>query len=238
MEQDAMKRNKVKTKRTKRNIVEQVTDTDAGPSTSVESSGMAVQGTSHQGQSNEKILSECVSRACQTRALDLPPINPDAFNPIIIRFLEKLTEEQWRQLSIGRMDPVMRALLAEMCLEIVRFVSEAILEVIIPAIFRFVRIYSHVSPVSGKSLTESERSSSTNLKVRTRGSSKSSRSCTAKSSSSRNGVLRRSTRGTTALQHLPRTRPLLSVKQQLSMIKNPAEQRVYAPSRRNQRSVR
>ncbi|XP_064883102.1 uncharacterized protein LOC135574824 [Oncorhynchus nerka] len=52
-----------------------------------------------------------------------------------------------------------------MCLEIVRFVSEAILEVIIPAIFRFVRIYSHVSPVSGKSLTESERSSSTNLKV-------------------------------------------------------------------------
>ncbi|XP_064815410.1 uncharacterized protein LOC135531219 isoform X3 [Oncorhynchus masou masou] len=148
---------------------------------------MAVQGTSHQGQSNEKILSECVSRACQTRALDLPPIDPDAFNPIIIRFLEKLTEEQWRQLSIGRMDPVMRALLAEMCLQIVRFVSEAILEVIIPAIFRFVRIYSHVSPVSGKSLTESERSSSTNLKVRKRGSSKSSRSCTAKSSSSRNG---------------------------------------------------
>ncbi|XP_064879405.1 uncharacterized protein LOC115102709 isoform X3 [Oncorhynchus nerka] len=85
------------------------------------------------------------------------------------------------------MDPVMRALLAEMCLEIVRFVSEAILEVIIPAIFRFVRIYSHVSPVSGKSLTESERSSSTNLKVHKRGSSKSSRSCTAKSSSSRNG---------------------------------------------------
>ncbi|XP_064835404.1 uncharacterized protein LOC135549329 [Oncorhynchus masou masou] len=125
--------------------------------------------------------------ACQTRALDLPPIDPDAFNPIIIRFLEKLTEEQWRQLSIGRMDPVMRALLAEMCLQIVRFVSEAILEVIIPAIFRFVRIYSHVSPVSGKSLTESERSSSTNLKVRKRGSSKSSRSCTAKSSSSRNG---------------------------------------------------
>lgn len=84
---------------------------------------------------------------------------------------------------------VMRALLAEMCLEIVRFVSEAILEVIIPAIFRFVRIYSHVSPVSGKSLTESERSSSTNLKVRKRGSSKSSRSCTAKSSSSRNGYV-------------------------------------------------
>ncbi|XP_064815407.1 uncharacterized protein LOC135531219 isoform X1 [Oncorhynchus masou masou] len=187
MEQDAMKRNKVKTKRTKRNKVEQITNTDAGPSTSVEFSGMAVQGTSHQGQSNEKILSECVSRACQTRALDLPPIDPDAFNPIIIRFLEKLTEEQWRQLSIGRMDPVMRALLAEMCLQIVRFVSEAILEVIIPAIFRFVRIYSHVSPVSGKSLTESERSSSTNLKVRKRGSSKSSRSCTAKSSSSRNG---------------------------------------------------
>ncbi|XP_042169522.1 uncharacterized protein LOC121843769 [Oncorhynchus tshawytscha] len=81
----------------------------------------------------------------------------------------------------------MRALLAEMCLEIVQFVSEAILEVIIPAIFRFVQIYSHVSPVSGKSLTESERSSSTNLKVRKRGSSKSSRSCKAKSSSSRNG---------------------------------------------------
>ncbi|XP_036836141.1 uncharacterized protein LOC118936380 isoform X5 [Oncorhynchus mykiss] len=182
MEPDAVKRKKVKTKRTKRNKVEQITDTDAGPSTSVEFSGMTVQGTSHQGQSNE-----CVSRACQTRALDLPPINPDAFNPVIIRFLEKLTEEQWRQLSIGRMDPVMRALLAEMCLEIVRFVSEAILEVIIPAIFRFVRIYSHVSPVSGKSLTESERSSSTNLKVRKRGSSKSSRSCTAKSSSSRNG---------------------------------------------------
>ena len=59
-----------------------------GPSTSVEFSGMTVQGTSHQGQSNE-----CVSRACQTRALDLPPINLDAFNPIIIRFLEKLTEE-------------------------------------------------------------------------------------------------------------------------------------------------
>ena len=59
-----------------------------GPSTSVEFSGMTVQGTSHQGQSNE-----CVSRACQTRALDLPPIDPDAFNPIIIRFLEKLTEE-------------------------------------------------------------------------------------------------------------------------------------------------
>ncbi|XP_052377895.1 uncharacterized protein LOC127931056 isoform X2 [Oncorhynchus keta] len=187
MEQDAVKRNKVTTKRTKRNKAEQITDTDAGPSTSVEFSGMAVQGTSHQGQSNEKILSECVSRACQTRALDLPPINPDAFNPIIIRFLEKLTEEQWRQLSIGRMDPVMRALLAEMCLEIVRFVSEAILEVIIPAIFRFVRIYSHVSPVSVKSLTESERSSSTNLKVRKRGSSKTSRSCTAKSSFSRNG---------------------------------------------------
>ncbi|XP_064873212.1 uncharacterized protein LOC135571357 isoform X1 [Oncorhynchus nerka] len=199
---------------------------------------MTVQGTSHQGQSNEKILNECVSRACQTRALDLPPIDPDAFNPIIIRFLEKLTEEQWRQLSIGRMDPVMRALLAEMCLEIVRFVSEAILEVIIPAIFRFVRIYSHVSPVSGKSLTESERSSSTNLKVRKRGSSKSSRSCTAKSSSSRNGVQRRSTRRTTALQHLPRTRPLPVVKQKLSMIKNPAEQRVYAPPRRNQGSVR
>ncbi|XP_036800212.1 uncharacterized protein LOC110515295 [Oncorhynchus mykiss] len=187
MQQDAVKRNKVKAKRTKRNKVEQITDAD--PSTSVEFSGMAVQGTSHQGQSNEKILSECVSRACQTRALDLPPIDPDAFNPIIIRFLEKLTEEQWRQLSIGRMDPVMRALLAEMCLEIVRFVSEAILEVIIPAIFRFVRIYSHVSPVSGKSLTESERSSSTNLKVRKRGSSKSSRSCTAKSSSSRNGYV-------------------------------------------------
>lgn len=64
-----------------------------GPSTSVEFSEMAVQGTSHQGQSNEKILSECVSGACQTRALDLPPINLDAFNPIIIRFLEKLTEE-------------------------------------------------------------------------------------------------------------------------------------------------
>ncbi|KAK6292682.1 hypothetical protein J4Q44_G00372670 [Coregonus suidteri] len=183
MEQDAVKRNKVKTKRTKRTIVEQITDTDAGPSTSVEFSGMAV----HQGQSNENILSECVSRACQTRALDLPPINPDAFNPIIIRFLEKTTEEQWRQLSIGRMDPVMRALLAEMCMEIVRFVSEAILEVIIPAIFRFVRIYSHVSPVSGKSLTESERSSSTNLKVRKRGNGKSSRSCTPKSSSSHNG---------------------------------------------------
>ncbi|XP_029604389.1 uncharacterized protein LOC115190000 isoform X2 [Salmo trutta] len=187
MEQDAVKRNKVKTKRTKRNKVEQITDTDAGPSTSVEFSRMAIQGTFHQGQSNEKILSECVSRACQTRALDLPPINPDAFNPIIIRFLEKLTEEQWRQLSIGRMDPVMRALLAEMCLEIVRFVSEAILEVIIPAIFRFVRIYSHVSPVSGKSLTELETSSSTNLKVRKSGSRKSSRSCAAKSSSSRNG---------------------------------------------------
>jgi hypothetical protein len=84
---------------------------------------------------------------------------------------------------------VMRALLAEMCLEIVRFVSEAILEVIIPAIFRFVRIYSHVSPVSVKSPTESERSSSTNLKVRKRGSSKSSRSRTAKSSSSRNGYV-------------------------------------------------
>lgn len=66
---------------------------DTGPSTSVEFSGMTVQGTSHQGQSNEKILSECVSRACQTRVLDLPPIDPDAFNPIIIRFLEKLTEE-------------------------------------------------------------------------------------------------------------------------------------------------
>ncbi|XP_036800213.1 uncharacterized protein LOC110490030 isoform X3 [Oncorhynchus mykiss] len=91
MQQDAVKRNKVKAKRTKRNKVEQITDAD--PSTSVEFSGMAVQGTSHQGQSNEKILSECVSRACQTRALDLPPIDPDAFNPIIIRFLEKLTEE-------------------------------------------------------------------------------------------------------------------------------------------------
>ncbi|XP_031690868.1 uncharacterized protein LOC116376107 [Oncorhynchus kisutch] len=91
MQQDAVKRNKVKAKRTKRNKVEQITD--AGPSTSVEFSGMAVQGTSHQGQSNEKILSECVFRACQTRALDLPPIDPDAFNPIIIQFLEKLTED-------------------------------------------------------------------------------------------------------------------------------------------------
>ncbi|XP_034152162.1 uncharacterized protein LOC109616484 [Esox lucius] len=133
---------KVKTKRMKRDQVETITERDRGPkSNSLLTAGPSTSTGVQHVQSGGNVQSQTA------RAPDLHAVKLDSFNAIFISFLEELTAEQLKLLRGCSMDPVMKTLLAEMLSESAQFVSEAVLEVIMPAV---VKTHGPVPPVSTK----------------------------------------------------------------------------------------
>ncbi|XP_041745654.2 uncharacterized protein LOC121576521 [Coregonus clupeaformis] len=76
--------------------------------------------------------------------------------PLIINFLQNLTEEQWSAIRDGIYDPLTKQQLAGLCLRIVQFLSDKLMQIIIPGLYELLGIQdAATSPLSQSSLTAS-----------------------------------------------------------------------------------
>ncbi|XP_029551391.1 uncharacterized protein LOC115151525 isoform X2 [Salmo trutta] len=81
--------------------------------------------------------------------------NLESFS-LIINFLQNLTEEQWSRIRNGISDPLTKQQLAGLCLRIVQFLSDKLMQIIIPGLYELLGIQDAASsPLSQRSLTAS-----------------------------------------------------------------------------------
>nr|XP_029504435.1 uncharacterized protein LOC115119714 [Oncorhynchus nerka] len=80
--------------------------------------------------------------------------NLESFS-LIINFLQNLTEEQWSRIRNGISDPLTKQQLAGLCLRIVQFLSDKLMQIIIPGLYELLGIQDAASPLSQRSLTSS-----------------------------------------------------------------------------------
>ncbi|KAM9503226.1 uncharacterized protein ACWYII_000630 isoform 1-T1 [Salvelinus alpinus] len=81
--------------------------------------------------------------------------NLESFS-LIINFLQNLTEEQWSGIRNGFSDPLTKQQLAGLCLRIVQFLSDKLMQIIIPGLYELLGIQDAASsPLSQRSLTAS-----------------------------------------------------------------------------------
>ncbi|XP_036845195.1 uncharacterized protein LOC110515163 [Oncorhynchus mykiss] len=79
--------------------------------------------------------------------------NLESFS-LIINFLQNLTEEQWSRIRNGISDPLTKQQLAGLCLRIVQFLSDKLMQIIIPGLYELLGIKDAASsPLSQRSLT-------------------------------------------------------------------------------------
>ncbi|XP_042178853.1 uncharacterized protein LOC121846654 [Oncorhynchus tshawytscha] len=90
----------------------------------------------------------------------------------LMDFLQNLTEKQWRGIREGMFDPLTKQQLAGLCLRIVQFLSDKLMQIIIPGLYELLGIQDAASsPLSQRSLTASLTSpldDKTNTKSRVR----------------------------------------------------------------------
>ncbi|XP_052360720.1 uncharacterized protein LOC127920725 isoform X5 [Oncorhynchus keta] len=90
----------------------------------------------------------------------------------LMDFLQNLTEKQWRGIREGMFDPLTKQQLAGLCLRIVQFLSDKLMQIIIPGLYELLGIQDTASsPLSQRSLTASLTSlldDKTNTKSRVR----------------------------------------------------------------------
>ncbi|KAM9502066.1 uncharacterized protein ACWYII_048692 [Salvelinus alpinus] len=81
--------------------------------------------------------------------------NLESFS-LIINFLQNLTEEQWSGIRNGISDPLTKQQLAGLCLRIVQFLSDKLMQIIIPGLYELLGIQDAASSqLSQRSLTAS-----------------------------------------------------------------------------------
>ncbi|KAK6320657.1 hypothetical protein J4Q44_G00097640 [Coregonus suidteri] len=74
----------------------------------------------------------------------------------LMDFLQNLTEEQWRGIREGMFDPLTKQQLAGLCLRIVQFLSDKLMQIIISGLYELLGIQdAATSPLSQSSLTAS-----------------------------------------------------------------------------------
>ncbi|XP_036790501.1 uncharacterized protein LOC118937339 isoform X2 [Oncorhynchus mykiss] len=74
----------------------------------------------------------------------------------LLDFLQNLTEKQWRGIREGMFDPLTKQQLAGLCLRIVQFLSDKLMQIIIPGLYELLGIQDAASsPLSQRSLTAS-----------------------------------------------------------------------------------
>nr|XP_046155205.1 uncharacterized protein LOC123995616 [Oncorhynchus gorbuscha] len=90
----------------------------------------------------------------------------------LMDFLQNLTEKQWRGIREGMFDPLTKQQLAGLCLRIVQFLSDKLMQIIIPGLYELLGIQDAASsPLSQRSLSASLTSlldDKTNTKSRVR----------------------------------------------------------------------